>query len=147
MDIEVEADASLQLAMNTALNSRKRGIAVVTEELKTPVWKLNQFTKKHKQVHLIKHHTWKQVKPFRKLDNIELQLDSAKFQLLWSKFTTDEFSLDLPVVKIKDFVSALLMNQEDWTRSIDARFVYHRLFCAVSRTSPEIFVGDWKRTG
>ena len=111
------------------------------------MWKLSQFTKQYKQVHLIKHNTWKQIKPFQKLEDIKLKLESAKFQLLWSKFTNDEFSLDLPVAKIKDFVSALFKNQEDWTSSIDARFVYHRIFYALSRTSPEIFAGDWKRTG
>ena len=38
-------------------------------------------------------------------------------------------------------------NKEDWTSSPDARYVYHRILCALSRTSHEIFGNDWKRTG
>ena len=108
MDIDGnDPNASFNLDANTALNSKQSSNAGVNEELKTPVWKLSQFTKRHKGVQAIKNNTWKQIKPFQNVSDIEAQLDSAKFQLLWSKFTNDDFSLDLPVSKIKVFVSAL----------------------------------------
>ena len=84
MDFEVQAEQSSQLASNTALNSRKRNIEVVAEQLETPVWKLSEFTTKHKLVHTIKHNTLKQIKPFQTVEDIELKLESPKFQFLWS---------------------------------------------------------------
>ena len=148
MDIKViDPDVSSQLATNTALNSMRFSSAGINEELKTPVWKLSQFAKRHAAVQAIKNPIWKQIKPFQQVYDIKGQLDSPKFQLLWSKFTTDDFSRDLPIAKIKVFVLALYKNKEDWTSSQDTRYVYHRILCALSRTSPEIFGGDWKRTG
>ena len=143
MDIEViDPDVSLKLATNTALNLKQSSSAGINEELKTPVRKLRQFANRHKGVQAIKNNIWKQIKPFQQVYNIEGQLDSPKFQLLWSKFTTNDFSLDLPVAKIKVFVLALFKNQEEWTSSPDARYVYHRILCSLSRTSPEIFAGN-----
>ena len=45
------------------------------------------------------------------------------------------------------FISTLLKKKEDWTKSAEARYVFHNTFVALSRTSPEVFGSDWKRLG
>ena len=59
----------------------------------------------------------------------------------------EDFSADTPVLTITAFISALLKKKEVWTKSTDARYVFHLTFVALSRTSPKCFGSDWKRSG
>ena len=148
MDIEViDMCGTLQTAKNTALNASLSCSAGIYVELKPPVWKLSKFQKRHTSVQAIKHAIWKKIKPLQKIEDIDKLLDSPKLKHAWLKSTTNEFARDIPVSTIKTFVSILLKNKEDWTSSQDGRYVYHDIFCDLSRTSPEIFGGVWKRTG
>ena len=148
MDIEViDPVAPSQLNTNTTLNSIRSISAGAIENLETPVWKLSQHQKRNASDAVIKHAIWTQIVALQNVDDIDEQLDTTNFQDLWSKPTTEEFSRDTFVSTIKAFISALLKKMEDWTKSADARYVFHRIFVTLSRTSSEIFSCDWKRTG
>ena len=115
--------------------------------MKPPVWKLRTFQKRHKGVHTIKHNIWKKIKPLVRLEEVNQLLESHKLRYAWSQFTTEEFALDTPVPKIRTFVALMLKNTDSWTSSKDGRYVFHAICCALSRISPEVFGGDWIRTG
>ena len=72
---------------------------------------------------------------------------STKFQDLWSKSNSVAYSSDTPVSTIMDFISVLDKKKEDWTKTVEARNLLNNTFIALSKTSPEVFGGYWKRTG
>ena len=43
------------------------------------------------------------------------------------------------------FISVLVKKKEDWTKTVEARKLLHHTFVSLSKTSPEVFIGDWKR--
>ena len=45
------------------------------------------------------------------------------------------------------FITVLVKKKEDWTKTVEARTLFHRTFVALSKISTEVFIGDWKRNG
>ena len=90
---------------------------------------------------------WKKIFAFKNVEAIVSQSHSTKFQDLWSKSNAVAYTPDTPVLAIMDFISVLDKKKEDRTKSAEARYVFHHTFVALSRTSPEVFGGDWKRSG
>ena len=46
-----------------------------------------------------------------------------------------------------DFISVSDKKKEDWTKKVEVRNLFHKTFVALSKTSPGVFGGDWKRPG
>ena len=90
---------------------------------------------------------WNKIKPLKTVQEIECIPTTTKFKLLWSKFSFDPFSFDTPVTKIAKFISAIEKKKEEWTKSPEACIMLTNIFCALSKTSLEVFGADWKRAG
>ena len=46
-----------------------------------------------------------------------------------------------------DFIDCLVKKKGAWTKTPRAVKVFHGTFVALSKTSPEVFLDDWKRNG
>ena len=90
---------------------------------------------------------WKKIFAFKDFEAIVSQSHSTNFQDLWSKSNAVAYSPDTPVPTIMDFILVLDKKKKDWTKTAEARNVFHNTFVALSKTSPDVFGGDWKRSG
>ena len=136
-----------QLDKSTAINAISSICVASLENLVTPVWKYSQHQPRCSSIAALKNTIWKKIFAFKNVEAIVSQSNSIKFQDLWSKSNAVAYSPDTPVSAIMDFISVLDKKKEDQTKSAEARYVFHNTFVALSRTSSEVFGGDWKRSG
>ena len=127
------------LNSNTAANALSSLHTGAINNTVTPVWKYSQHQARRVSIAAIPTSIWKKIRPFKTVRAIESLTNSTKFQVLWSKFNSVPYSSDTPVSTIMDFISALDKKREDWTKTLEARNVLNNTFCALSKTSPEIF--------
>ena len=46
-----------------------------------------------------------------------------------------------------EFIACLVKKEGDWTKTPDACKVLHHTFASLTKTSPEVFLGNWKKHG
>ena len=143
----IEALAEQVLRNNTSSNA-VQSIAIGNfDNLLKPVWKYSQHEKRSSSVSRIPTMVWNQIKPFTSLLQIDSIPATEKFAPLWSNFSPDILSVDTPITKISEFISILEKRKEAWTKNADAQGVLTSGFCALTKTSPEIFGCDWTAAG
>ena len=143
----VDALAEQVLLGNTTNNALSSILAGNINNSVTPVWKFSQHHQRLASIAAMSTMIWNKIKPLKTVQEIESIPTTTKFKLLWSKFSSDPLSPDTPVAKISKFISAIEKKKEDWTKSPEARGMLTNSFCALSKTSPEVFGVDWKRAG
>ena len=134
---------------NTAANAISSLRAVALNNMVTPIWTYSQYQPRRSSISAIPNSIRKKIKAFKNVRVIQSHSHShsTKFQGLWSKSSLVTYSSTTPVLTIMDFISVLDKKKEDWTKTVDARNLLHMTFIALSKTSPEVFGGDWKQTG
>ena len=69
---------------------------------------------------------------------------SDKFKVLWDEFDEVEYNYNTPISKIMEFIDCLVKKKGNWTKSCGAAKFLHKFFISLSKTSMEVFLGDWK---
>ena len=116
-------------------------------EIIIPVWKYSNHCKRHPTVQAVPKQIWKTIIPYENVGVIETIPTSVKFVTTWSAFSSVPYSSVTPVETIIEFITAIRKKQTEWSRTPDARWMFTNYFCALSKTSPEVFGCDWKRAG
>ena len=55
--------------------------------------------------------------------------------------------LPSPIARITEFIECLVQKQLPWTKTSPGILLLHKLFVALTKTSPKIFLHDWKKNG
>ena len=134
-----------QLKDNTAANTTTSFQLASVNKRVTPVWKLSQHQSRSPSSAAISGMILKKIKPYADVDDIKSA--STKFQEIWANSNTNKYSPTTPVLTIMVFISVLVKKKGDWTKTGPAPKLLHHTFVALSKTSPEVFVGDWKKNG
>ena len=74
-------------------------------------------------------------------------ITSAKIQPVWNKFEINEYSPTTPIVKIMEFTKCLVQKEDPWTKTKQSIKLLLQTFVRLTKTSPEVFLGDWKKSG
>ena len=143
----VDVLAEKVLRSNTMNNAVQSITAGNIDNLLTPVWKYSQYDKRLASIANMPTMVWTKISPFKSVLQIKSIPTTAKFGLLWSKFCLDPFSSDTPVTKISEFISIIEKKKYDWTKNPEAQGILTNSFCALTKTSPEVFGCDWKAAG
>ena len=113
----------------------------------TSVWKYSQYDKRLASIVNMSTTIWNKISPLKSVLETESIPTTTKFKLLWSKFCSVPFSSNTSVKKISKFTLAIEKKKEDWTKNPEAWVLLTNSFCALTKTSPEVFGCDWKSAG
>ena len=130
---------------NTTTNATRSPQVAALNKTVTPVWKLSQHQPRSSSSAVIPQSVWKKIKPLKDVGDIKLV--STKFQEFGVHSNTDKHSPITPVSTIIALILVLVKKKEDWTKTVKAQKLLHHIFFSFSKTSPEVFIGDWKRNG
>ena len=83
------------------------------------------------------------IKPFKNVGGI--QSASDKFKVQWAEFDEVEYNSTAPTLKTMEFIDCLFKKKDDWTSTPNALKVLHETFVALTKTSPIVFLEDWKK--
>ena len=90
---------------------------------------------------------WQKISPFTSVLQIESIPATDKFALLRSKLCPDILSSNTPIKKISEFISIIKKIKGNWTKTPNARELLTNSFCALTKTSREVFGCDCKTAG
>ena len=136
-----------QLAkVNTSTNAGKSSLqlAVIIKSI-TPILKFCQYKPRSPAASTIKDMIWKEIKPFEDVGDIKLV--STKIQVMWDEFEINEYTHTIPIAKIMEFINCLVQKKKPWIKMVQAIKLLNKTFVALTKTSPEVFLNNWKRNG
>ena len=89
---------------------------------------------------------YKGIKAFADVGDINKNITTI--QPLWSQFSLfDTYLSSIPILRLEEFITALSLKQEPWTKTPEAHKIFLHTFVALSKTSPEIFETAWTKKG
>ena len=72
---------------------------------------------------------------------------SDKFKKLWDEIDVEEYNSKTSIVKIMESIECLVKKKGEWTQSREGAKALYDIFVSLSKTSPEVFLHDWKKYG